>query len=81
MYAKVASGYNFKILWNGIGSCKVFENRCEKRLGLILGKHVNFDDYIFSVCRKAGIFKWETKASLNKIVFASRSYFRSLIAL
>ena len=43
----------YEILWATIGKSKNWESKNEKLIGLIIERNLNFDDYVFTLCKKA----------------------------
>ena len=43
-----------KTLWANIGETRIQESKNEKLLGLTTDRNLNFDDHVFTLCKKAG---------------------------
>ena len=48
------SGYKPEWKWAMVGKEKIWESQCEKLLGVIIDKNLNFNDYLREVCLKTG---------------------------
>ena len=47
-------GYKIENVWANIGNEKIWESNKEKLLGLDIGRNLNFNEHVSSLCRKAG---------------------------
>ena len=50
----VVAGHRYKTLWAKIGETRIWESKNEKLLGLTIYTNLNFDDHVFTLCKKAG---------------------------
>ena len=50
----LVSGHKHESVWVKIGGTKIWESQKQKLLGLIINRNLNFDDYVFSLCKEAG---------------------------
>jgi len=50
----LVAGNRHESLWAMIGETKIWESKSEKLLGVVIDKNLNFDDYVFTLCKKAG---------------------------
>ena len=50
----VVAGHRYETLWANIGETRIWESKNEKLLGLIIDRNLNFDDHVFTLCKKAG---------------------------
>ena len=48
------SGHIHKMIWASIEKIKVWENRGQKLLGIIIDRNLDFDEHILSQCKKPG---------------------------
>ena len=44
----------FENIWVKMGNEKIWENAKPKLLGMEIGRYLNFDDHVISLCKKAG---------------------------
>ena len=44
----------YETLWANIGETRIWESKNEKLLGLTIDRNLNFDDHVFTLCKKAG---------------------------
>ena len=47
-------GHRYETLWANIGETRIWESKNEKLLGLTVDRNLNFDDHVFTLCKKAG---------------------------
>ena len=50
----IVSGHKHEQVWAMIGDSKIWESNKSKLLGIVIDRQLNFDDYVFSLCKKAG---------------------------
>ena len=50
----LAAGHGCKHLWANIGETWIRESKNSKLLGLTIDRNLNFDDHVFTLCKKAG---------------------------
>ena len=50
----LVSGSKFENIWAEIGNKKIWESPRQKLLGIVTDRHLTFDGYVSSLCRKAG---------------------------
>ena len=50
----LVAGHRYESLWAKIGETRIWENKNEKLLGLTIDRNLNFDDYVNTLCKKAG---------------------------
>ena len=50
----LVSGFKYENVWANIGKTKIWESEKQKRLGVEIDRTLNFDEYIASLCKKAG---------------------------
>ena len=48
------SGHKYENVWVKIGDEKNWESAKQKLLGIKIGRNLNFDDHVISLCYKAG---------------------------
>ena len=49
------SGHKHETVWaNKIGETKIWESNKQKLLGVVIDRNLNFDKYVFDLCKKAG---------------------------
>ena len=48
------SRHKYENVWVKIGDEKIWENAKQKLLGIEIGRNLNFDDHVISLCKKAG---------------------------
>ena len=53
-YHLLVSGYKHENVWAQIGDKIIWESNKQKLLGLQIDKNVNFNEYVSSLCKKAG---------------------------
>ena len=46
--------HRYETLWANIGETRIQESKNEKLLGLTTDKNLNFDDHVFTLCKKSG---------------------------
>ena len=49
----LVSGHRNETVWATIGETKIWESNKSKRLGVVIGGNLNFDEYVFDLCKKA----------------------------
>ena len=50
----LVSGHKYENVWVKIGDEKIWKNAKQKLLGTEIGRNLNFDDHVISLCKKAG---------------------------
>ena len=50
----LVSGFKYENVWAKIGKTNISESKKQKRLGVEIDRTLNLDEYIASLCRKAG---------------------------
>ena len=50
----LVAGHRYETLWANIGETRIWEGNNEKLLGLTIDRNLNFDDHVFTLCKKAG---------------------------
>ena len=50
----IISGHKSEEIWTKIGQTKIWESKNQKLLGVINDRQLNFDEYLTSLCKKAG---------------------------
>ena len=50
----LAATHRYKSLWANIGETRIWENKNENLLGLTIDRNLNFDYYVFTLCKKVG---------------------------
>ena len=50
----LVAGHKHESVWAKIGEAKIWESHKQKLLGLVIDRNLNFDEYVFSLCKKAG---------------------------
>ena len=50
----LVSGSKFENIWAEIGNKKIWESPRQKLQGIVTDRHLSFDGYVSSLCRKAG---------------------------
>ena len=50
----LASGHKYENVWVKIGDEKIWESAKQKLLEIEIGRNLNFDDHVISLCKKAG---------------------------
>ena len=50
----LVSGSKLENIWAEIGNKKIWESPRQKLLGIVTDRHLTFDGYVSSLCRKAG---------------------------
>ena len=48
------SGHKYENIWVKMGDERIWESAKQKLLGKEVGRYLNFDDHVFSLCKKAG---------------------------
>ena len=49
----VVAGHRYETLWANFGEIRICESKNEKLLGLNIDRNINFDDHVFTLCKKA----------------------------
>ena len=44
----------YETLWANSGEARIWESKNETLLGLTIDRNLNFDDHVFTLCKKAG---------------------------
>ena len=52
-YHLIISGHKSEAIWAKTGQTKIWENKNQKLLGVIIDRQLNFDEYLISLCKKA----------------------------
>ena len=50
----LVSGHKYENVWVKMGDEKIWESAKQKLLGIEIGRNLNFDDHVISLCEKAG---------------------------
>ena len=50
----LVSGFKYEIIWAKIGKTKIGESKKQKLLGVEIDRTLSFDEYMASLCKKAG---------------------------
>ena len=50
----LVSGYKYENVWVKMEDQKIWESAKQKLLGIEIGRSLNFDDHVSSLCKKAG---------------------------
>ena len=50
----LVSGYKHENIWARIGEVKIWESSKQKLLGVVIDRDLNFNEYVSSLCKKAG---------------------------
>ena len=50
----LVSGHKHETAWVKIGETKIWESNKQKLLGVVIDRNLNFDEYVFDLCKKAG---------------------------
>ena len=50
----LVSGHKLETVWAKIGGTKIWESNKQKLLDVIINRNLNFDEYVFHLCKKAG---------------------------
>ena len=50
----LVSGHKYENVWVKIGDEKIGGSEKQKLLGIEIGKNLNFDDHVISLCKKMG---------------------------
>ena len=50
----LVSGHKHETVWAKTGGTKIWESNKQKLLGVIIDRNLNFDEYVFDLCKKAG---------------------------
>ena len=48
------AGHRYETLWANIGENRIWESKNEKLVGLTIDRNPDFDDHVFTLCKKAG---------------------------
>ena len=49
----LVAGHRYKTLWAKIGETRIRESKNEELLGFTIYRNLNFNDHIFTLCKKA----------------------------
>ena len=49
----LVSGHKHETLWVKIGETKIWESNKQKLLGVVIDRNLNFNEYVFNLCKKA----------------------------
>ena len=50
----LVSGRKHETVWAKIGETKIWRSNKQKLLGVVIDRNLNFDEYVFDLCKKAG---------------------------
>ena len=50
----LVSEHKHEPVWAKIGETKIWESNRQKLLGVVIDRNLNFDEYVFDLCKKAG---------------------------
>ena len=50
----LVSGHKHETVWAKIGETMIWECNKQKLLGVVIDRNLNFDEYVFDLCKKAG---------------------------
>ena len=50
----LVSGYKHENIWARTGEVKIWESSKQKLLGAVIDRDLNFNEYVSSLCKKAG---------------------------
>ena len=50
----LVSGHNHENIWTEIGEVKIWESLKQKLLGVVIDRDLGFNEYVSSLCKKAG---------------------------
>ena len=64
----LVSGQRHETVWAKIGEMKIWENNKRKLLGEVIDRNLNFDEYVFDLCKKA-VSKLSPLARLANYIF------------
>ena len=51
----LVSGHKHETVWAKIGETKILESNKQKLLGFVIDRNLNFDEYVFDLCKKGGL--------------------------
>ena len=60
----LVSGHKHETVWGKIGETKIWESNKQKLLGVAIDRNLNFDEYVFDLCKKPGR-AWSVLARLS----------------
>ena len=49
----LVSGHRHETVWVKIGETKIWESNKQKLLGVVIDRNLNFNEYVFNLCKKA----------------------------
>ena len=49
----LVSGHKHETVWVNIGETKIWESNKQKLLGVVIDRNLNFNEYVFNLCKKA----------------------------
>ena len=49
----LVSGHKHETVWVKIGETKIWESNKQKLLGVVIDRNLNFNEYVFNLCKKA----------------------------
>ena len=49
----LVSGHKHETVWAKIGETKIWESNKQKLLCVVLDRNLNFDEYVYNLCKKA----------------------------
>ena len=50
----LVSEHKHETVWAKIGEAEIWESNKQKMLGIVIDRNLNFDEYVFDLCKKAG---------------------------
>ena len=50
----LVSGHKHETVWAKIGETKIWKSNKQKLLSVVIDRNLNFDEYVFDLCKKAG---------------------------
>ena len=50
----LVAGHRYETLCTNIGETRIWKSKNEKLLGLTTDRNLNFDDHVFTLCKKTG---------------------------
>ena len=66
------SGHKYETLLVNVGETKIWENKQQKLLGVLIDRDLKFDEYVFSQCEKAGKYLTALIRIIKFMTFAQR---------
>ena len=68
----LVAGHRYETLWANIGETSIWESKNKKLLGSTIDRNLNFDDHIFTLCKKAGKKLWAFSRISNHMTFEKK---------